>query len=121
MPCRDGGPMIDYDEERRNVQKANRLANLEATLCGVLTVLRDAEHVKDLFGDDDNVGAVLDNVDWKEAGVTRKWAEDWWIKHQEEDIARRKKEAAERDAQAARRRALAKLTKEDRAALGLRG
>lgn len=118
MPCRDGGPFEDIFYAR---QDADKLANLEAAFCGVLTVLRDAEHVKDLFGDNDNVGAILDNVDWREAGVKRKWVEDWWIKHQEEDIERRKREAAEAEAQAARRRALAKLSKEDRAALGIRG
>ena len=109
MPCRTD----DVGQGNYIREEQEKAANLEATLCGVLSALRD-KPIGNL-----NDYTMLDIVNWAEAGVNKRWAEDWWVKHQAEDKARLAKEAAKRDAEAKRARALAKLSKEDRKALGL--
>jgi hypothetical protein len=88
------------------------IEDFEAVLCGILT----AADKGILIGRSDSL---LDVVDWREAGVDRKLVDSWWKKHKREDELRRKKEAAERQRAALAQSALAKLTAEEKAALGL--
>lgn len=85
MPCYDerSSPSYIYDNELKPIQK--KLAKVEAMLCGVLTVLEgfDAGNGK--------LSNVLQNIDYKEMGVTRTQVEQWWTNHKAED-ARRKAE-----------------------------
>lgn len=61
----------------------------------------------------------LGDVDWAEVGVSRKMVEAWWEAHKKEDERRRVREAKEKEKEQKRKAALAKLTAEDRKALGL--
>lgn len=109
MPCRDDwGPVSSGVTKRHGMT----IEDFEAVLCGVFTAADQGI----LIGKSD---ALMDVVDWCEVGVARKTVESWWKKHQAEDAARRKKEAAERQRAALKQSALAKLTAEERAALGL--
>jgi hypothetical protein len=62
-------------------------------------------------------------VDWREAGVTRKQAVDWWNRHKAADQARREREAREKAEQERndrlKRSGLKKLTAAERRALGI--
>lgn len=97
MPCYEPSG-ADYTR----AEQQDRANKLEAVLCGIFTVL-DAKGL-----------TLLDSVNWKEVGVSRRWAERWWEKHLEQDRLRKErktreiKEAAEADA------ALAKLTTRER-------
>lgn len=105
MPCRND---LAEEESRRN--DYDELGVVSATLCGVLTVL-------------ENTGSfdpVLDCVDWNEAGLTKRKAIAWWIKHKREDEARREKERAEKTAMGLQKNALNKLSDEELKALGLK-
>jgi hypothetical protein len=62
----------------------------------------------------------LSNVDWKEVGVKRRTVEAWWRKHKAEDEARRVREAAEKRKTELKAAALAKLSEEEKAALGIK-
>jgi hypothetical protein len=101
MPCSDGGPSPEQIRDQRSIP---------AMLCGLLTVLERS----------DNLDAVLDAMDWTEAGVSREWFDHWWPEHKREDAERRAWEAAERSRLAERRAALEKLSPAERAALGIR-
>lgn len=62
MPCFDGGPSC-----------GESAPELSAILCGILYAIeRDAIT---------NLVSILDGVDWKEVGATRKWLENWWAEH----------------------------------------
>jgi len=75
MPCYE--PPMSYEERRRYSPEGLNEKELEAVLCGVLTT----------------VGAeVFDYVNWKEVGVPKDFAENWWKAHQKKDAKRRKKE-----------------------------
>lgn len=96
MPCDCSG----YPPPREEV-----LADkMTAVLCAVIE-----EHGKE----------ILDSIDWQEAGVKRDEFEEWWVLHQERDRKRRALEDQERQKKAARDSARAKLSKEEKAALGL--
>ena len=110
MPCRmDWTPNeLAAMEHERHSRHGMDVDDFQAAMCGILRAAGDE---------------ILDSVDWDEAGVKRVMVEKWWKKHQAEDAARLKKEAAakarkekkERD----RKTALAKLTNDERKALGL--
>lgn len=106
MPCRDP---VDWDEPRVTKRHGLAIEDFEAVLCGILTVLEKEER---LFG--------LDDVDWTEVGVKQKTVETWWKAHKLEDIARRKQEKAEKRMKELRVAALAKLTPEEKAVLGIK-
>jgi len=100
--------------------QGRQIAELEAMLCGVLTMLSNSP-----LSLDDNKGRpqmaslehLLNKVDWNEVGITQESLMAWWAEHKAED-ARRK--AAEQVILAVKRRkALAKLTPEERALLGI--
>jgi PAS domain-containing protein len=109
MPCRDDwSDRIPREETRHGMT----ISDFEAALCGILTAAQQGI----LIGRDD---ALLDLVDWQEAGVTRKKVNAWWRQHQKEDEQRRAREAAEQRKAQLKESALSKLTAEERAALGL--
>ena len=101
MPCSDGGPSYDQQMEPKR---------LRATLCGVLS---DLER-RGMFWE------VFDRIDWREAGVSREWAEGWWTEHKAEDARRRKQEMEIAERRATAKKAIEKLTPAERLALGIR-
>jgi hypothetical protein len=113
MPCRDGGPYEPYEtRDRLATYVSNGLSGreLEAVLCAILS-------------NDTTALDVIPAKIWKEAGVTRKKAADWWKRHQAADKARRAREEHQR-AEAERQAMLKasglnKLTHAERVALGL--
>lgn len=120
MPCYDGG----YQYEAPQPRKYNGLTGeqLEAALCGVMTVLEDAGKIGGLGVV--SVPEALSRVDWKEAGITRAAVAAWWKSHKAADKARRESEErkradAERQAML-KASALSKLTPAERNALGIK-
>jgi hypothetical protein len=103
MPCRDE----QADEMYRREYRAET-ENVQKMLCGVLTCITSV-------GQFDNL---MRKVDWVEAGVTRSQLEDWWTKHKSEDAARKAADADRLALQQHKAAALAKLTPEERKALG---
>lgn len=57
-------------------------------------------------------------VDLSDSGVSALWLRDWWHGHHDSDQERRKQEAQEEKRQQLRKQALAKLSDEERTALG---
>lgn len=99
MPC-NSGPYPDDDYTYRK-----RIEKLEAMLCALCRVV--------------DIADALAHIDWKEAGITEKDFRDWWQEHQRRDIARREGELARERQAKLKRDALAKLTPDERKALGL--
>lgn len=127
MPCRYDPTPEEIAQERRREREARErpleeeiarlrgeLGRRESILCAVLTVLDDGfeSHGVTFY-----LPAVLDRVDWQEAGVTRRETEEWWQDHLEQDAARREREAVIREIK--RRTILERLTPEEREILGL--
>lgn len=110
MPCRDP---VDWDTQPET-RHGMRIEDFEAVLCGLFTALEGNEQANDMLP------LWLRNVDWKEAGVTRKKVATWWKRHKAEDEARRVREAAEKHKAELKAAALAKLTPEEKAALGIK-
>lgn len=98
----DYGPPIPSENEitRRK---------LEAMLCALATTLTRC----------DSLQTILGLTDWKKAGVTRKEFEHWWRIHREDDARRRSREADDAKRESQRKAALAKLSPEERHALGI--
>lgn len=99
MPC------YDPPEANDNVKYGGRPSRTEALLCAILTLLEEQPF---LAGTED----VFDIIDWEEAGVSRRWAENWWERHKIDDQKRREKLRAKKSG-------LSKLTDEEKEALGL--
>ena len=91
-----------------------QIAELEAMMCGVFTLLDDGftSHGITFY-----LPAVLDRVNWQETGTTRMWTDEWWEDHKERDAERRAEEA--RQLERRRQEILARLTEEEREILGL--
>lgn len=106
MPCRD-----EWAEEQDRKAAFRELAMVRASLCAVLTFIE---------GDKSAFDAMLKDIDWKEAGVSKREFLAWWEDHKVEDAMRRKQEAAERRAKEIRKAALAKLTPEEKKILGVK-
>jgi hypothetical protein len=106
MPCRQDCGSFPDPGTRANPTPATSygldLAEFEAALCGVLTVIENTNQLDKLLG----------KIDWKEAGVSRAKVEKWWAAHTAADKKRRQKEAL-------KTAALGKLTPAERKALGL--
>lgn len=107
MPCRDDYP----DPDPREL--VNTMVN--AALCAVLTQLEQQHSSNDQNG----LEYVLNNINYKEAGIKRKDLERWWNEHKRQDQARREREAYEAEQQRLKTSGLSKLTTEERRALGL--
>lgn len=79
MPCtNDYGPNVTIDREDDIHSGRNA-----ARLCAIMKVL-DAKGMSK---------KVLDTVDWKEAGTSRKSFQKWWTAHQERDAVLKQREA----------------------------
>lgn len=102
MPCRDWDHLSDVSE---------RISKTEAMLCGTFRALIRAHGGEHL---------AMQAIDFKEAGVSIQYFRTWWENHKMVDNIRKRREAEENDRRKARARALLKLTKEDRKALGLK-
>ena len=106
MPCR-----VDPDpsEPSMYVGLRQEIKTLEAMLCAILTPLED------------NMGtaAFFNNVNWEEAGVSRRDTEAWWKHHRAIDAERRREEARKAQDAEDRARALSKLTGRELRLLGL--
>ncbi len=107
MPCRD------WDDSRVVYQEVDN-PKLSAALCGILGVMEADPALK---GKD--YMFLLDRIDWREQGITKAWLLKWWENHKEEDKARRKREAEKKAQKALKEKTLAKLTPQERKALGL--
>lgn len=81
-------------------------AKMPAVLCALAAHLGEDEIIK--------------IVDWREAGVTAIEFRDWWRLHQKRDQQRRAAEDEARRRAELKAAAVAKLTPEERAALGLK-
>ena len=80
MPWGDGGGVhTSYIEVEKGTQTQR--------LCAVFSVLERRGLLKE----------VLDQCDWKEAGISRTSTVSWWERHKEADVARRQREARERE------------------------
>jgi hypothetical protein len=114
MPCRD-----DWNDHRtvEETRHGMTMSHFEAAMCGILSAVEQYGNDTTLEG---RVKMLFNQVDWKEAGVKRKTVENWWVKHKEEDAARRAREAAEKHKNELKASALSKLTIEERAALGVK-
>lgn len=107
MPCR--GESDDYP--RIDPEDLKKLRNIEAILCGILTLLEQNATARFNF--------VLNNLDYKEIGVSRQWLEKWWTIHKRHDAERRAREAADAERKKLRAKGLKKLSPKERKALGL--
>lgn len=110
MPCR-----VDDDFPTRYAKETRHgltIADFEAVLCGVFTAAQDGVVTGYLDG-------LIDVIDWKEVGVSRKAVVWWWNSHKKEDEKRREREAIAKRKDDLKKAALAKLTAEERAALGI--
>lgn len=99
MPCMN--PECDEQDRRETYAE---LARLRATVCAMLRV----------------DPSLIDRLDYQEAGITHPWLVSWWNEHLLRDVQRRREEAKERSARQLRAGALAKLTPQERAALGIK-
>ena len=109
MPCRD-----DWGPATQETRHGMTIADFEAVLCGLFTALEGREQINDMLS------LWLSNVDWKEVGVKRGAVEAWWKKHKAEYAARLAREAAEQYKAKLKASALAKLSEEEKAALGIK-
>ena len=105
--------------EEIGVLKAE-LAERESMLCGVMMALyrADGYHASQT-GTFRLVETMRDWFNEDEAGVSYDELQSWWTEHQKKDQERKAREAAELENR--RRRALKKLTLEERVLLGLPG
>lgn len=83
-----------------------------AMLCAVLTCIEK--------GPVYNLEHLLKSIDWREAGITRKDIENWWMDHKRQDRRRRKMEQERVRKEIVRKTALQKLTAEEKKLLGLK-
>jgi hypothetical protein len=121
MPCTYYTPEEERDiAHREHTKTAHQLKNIEAMLCGVLSCLEV----------DGGFDRVIDRLDYKEMGVTKKQVLDWWHDHQEQDksrreteervrLAREKAAVEERERKRIAKKALEKLTAKEKKAIGL--
>lgn len=117
MPCRDF-----YDDHPKQYFKdvtepalKKQIAFAESALCQTLA---DFERfLKFLQKDIHELSTQpLDHINYNEAGINRQELEQWWENHKKLDAKLREKERLKK----IKETALAKLTKEERKALGLK-
>ncbi len=103
MPCYDGGP----SSSKENILQNNvtllqyEKAKLEAMLCGIIRAI-EAYNTDEYL---DGIYTIIENYfDEKESGIKKQELIAWWEKHNKNDI---------------KRKALEKLTEEEKEALGL--
>lgn len=98
MPC-----MCDGYEEQERRESHTELVRLRATVCAMLRV----------------DPSLIDRLDYQEAGITHPWLVSWWNSHLAADEQRSREERNRRAKARLRAAALAKLTPQERAALGV--
>lgn len=98
MPCTCDG----YEEQERRDTYAI-LDKLRATVCAMLRA----------------DPTLIDRLDYREAGIDKSWLIAWWNAHQRADQVRLREEENRRAKARLRAAALAKLTPQERAALGV--
>lgn len=118
MPCYDGRDSSEIlrEEAERFAKLANHSEKIEAALCAILTKLEK----------DNLFATVMNDVDWKEAGISQRFVDTWWVNHKAYDEQRRHLEEevrlrnAEKEERKRRKQeVLAKLTPEERKILGV--
>ncbi len=90
MPCSDGGP--SYEQTQRDAEEHQILTRLACDRC------REIE---------------------ARGGLVPTWAQEWWTDHKREDAEREAQNQRAKQEAAIRRRAIAKLTPEEREELGV--
>jgi len=115
MPCRDyydDHPEAYFRDVTEPALK-RQVAFAESALCQTLAALEKAiDSYNEEHGTNRNV---LDQINYKEAGITRAQLSKWWENHKKLDAQHREQERIKQLKNAA----LAKLTAEERKALGL--
>lgn len=107
MPCNG------WNSNGEALAEASRKAEfLEAALCGLIRSL--PKHTGLV-----NQDRPFAEINFEEAGISKKALERWWKNHQEQDLAREVREKKARDRARLRTRAIKKLTPSERAALGV--
>lgn len=116
MPCTtfDGYQPSSHSDELHRLEKS------EAILCAICTRLQAIHDVSRVPQGSIFDTALLSPINWKEVGVSKSWAENWWKQHQEKDQARRKKEQEDKELEERINTAKAKLTAEELALLGIK-
>jgi hypothetical protein len=110
MPCLSCEGMGDaYREDpvaRRDIEKLRtQLGVLETVLCTAVRAV--------------GIDELIAKGDWSEAGIKADSVRDWWDQHEKADAARRKEEARVAELNRRRAEALAKLSPDEREALGI--
>jgi hypothetical protein len=117
MPCYDGGYNTsslssEIDDLKDTIDKRN------AMLCAIFSAASKIPG---------GVDGMLDQLDYKECGITRNYMCMWWNEHQEADRIRKERELAESVRRAeekvrkeARKALVAQLTPEQRTLLGVK-
>jgi hypothetical protein len=108
MPCLD--QYADQNEPHISYKDLNEARLARVTLCALLSVLEK----------EGTIFSYLKRLDYEEAGFTRKMVMRWWNKHKAADIIRREREAANAKNEALRRKAIEKLTPQERILLGIK-
>lgn len=116
MPCFDNN--ADIDESQMDSFATAKLQRerdfLEASLCSILRILESSK-----VCDGPILQKILEEVDWKEAGITERQLYNWWNQHKKKDKERHIREQVQARRNAIKKTALAKLTDEERRALGI--
>ncbi len=106
MPCYDGGPR----EPTISQERLDEFRRIEAMLCAMF---KTAEKLGWL-------PTLMENIDWKAAGIKRYQMEEWWVYHKAADELRRQQEAEEAERLRKIKSAKSKLTNEERKLLGIK-
>lgn len=100
MPCNSDG----YNDVSMTRSRYEELRNLEALCCAMMRAEPQ----------------ILDRIDYPSSGVRMEWALEWWANHQQWDIERKAAQLREDNKRRTREEALAKLTTDEKAALGIK-
>lgn len=116
MPCRDyyDDHPDQYFKDVTEPALKKQVSFAESALCQTLWAL---ENMRTTLSTVTAVmGSALDYIDYAAAGITRKELEVWWKNHKKLDAKHREEERLKN----VKKAALAKLTAEEREALGIR-
>lgn len=115
MPCID-----HYAEQESRLEVALELNFLRAALCATMTALESTLDDRDPGYDAPRF--VHRHTDLaKFHGIKEKELRDWWENHKREDERRRIEELEAKKHERAKKAALAKLSKQDKVVLGIKG
>jgi hypothetical protein len=118
MPCLTYDPPDDTPSPIPALKR--QIADLEAALCMTLSAFEEVlATVRKDYDDCVNVDPLV-WTDFKEAGVSEEKIRAWWREHKKRDTERRVREAEKRRKADLKASALAKLSEEEKAALGIK-